>query len=223
MLGRAQRRHTSPRPGTGQAESRALLSQLRDLIPDGPLGRAELLRAIEAQAALLARQGLTESTVTRTLPSVRIEYADLDVLGLSFWDGRQWVVRICDREPAARQRFTLFHELAHIIWHPAYPQMLAALGSPDLVELAANYFAGLVLTPTAELRRYWHSGLRDPKLLASHFGVSARSIAIRQAQAGLRPNLPHLAYLNPTQLLRTAAGPNTDHQHNCDHPARMAA
>lgn len=174
-------------------EGRSVLASLRAVIPTRPLEFMEALQIAELQANRLLE--LTETTdwpvpsaVITELPRIRIEYRDLPASGLSFWNGRMWVIRLNAAEPATRQRFTLLHEYKHIIDHGRTTALYTGSGrhSPDRqAEQAADYFAGCALMPKRLLKRAWGRGLQRPSVLAEHFGVSARAIDVRLIQLGL--------------------------------------
>ena len=105
--------------------------EFRELIPREPLTKPELLRIAERQAdRLLAAHGITRPPVPtwilRDFPRVRVEYWHrIPVSGSTHWTGHDWIIVLDANEPTVRQRFTLAHEVHHILMHPvrdvAYP------------------------------------------------------------------------------------------------------
>lgn len=107
---------------------------------------------------------------------------------MCFWDGHAWIICVAADEPPTRQRFTVMHELKHIIDHGHDHQLYRGHsgGSPaQQAELAADHFAGCVLMPRRLVRRAWRAGHRQPAALAHLFDVSRRAVDVRLAQLNL--------------------------------------
>jgi Zn-dependent peptidase ImmA (M78 family) len=174
-------------------ETRSVLASLRAVIPIRPLDFGEAMQIAELQAARLLE--LTDSTETpfdstliAELPRIRVLRRDLPTSGISYWDGRTWVIALNAAEPATRQRFTLLHEYKHIIDHGATDRLYPGTShrsAADAAEQAADYFAGCALMPKRLMKRAWGQGLQQPRALARYFGVSERAIDVRLAQLGL--------------------------------------
>lgn len=175
------------------AESRSVLATLRSLIPARPLEFSEALQVAELQANRLlelsdVRDWPVPAEAVTTLPRIRVEAHDLITSGLSFWDGRAWVIRLNRGEPATRQRFTLLHEYKHIIDHHRAAELYAGNGSrtaSEQAEHAADYFAGCALMPKRLIKRAWGQLVQRPAALAQLFDVSPRAVEVRLAQLGL--------------------------------------
>ena len=83
--------------------------------------------------------------------------------------------------PGERQRFTLAHELGHLVLKAS---------SHELIEDACNRFAGALLMPGEVLKREMGAqrseiSIRELFLLKSTFGVSAQAVAYRCADLGI--------------------------------------
>lgn len=96
-------------------------------------------------------------------------------------------IRTADSSP--RQRFTLAHELGHLMMHelgvPQYRRDHEP-GSEEK-ETEADAFAGELLMPFGLLHPYAMKFGPDAKLLARYFGVSEASMSIRLMQmVGMR-------------------------------------
>jgi hypothetical protein len=78
--------------------------------------------------------------------------------------------------PLVRQRFTVAHELGHVVMHSSH-------GTDDESERQADVFAGALLIPRDALRREF-AATKDPEALARRFLVSrdAMWIALKDAQ-----------------------------------------
>jgi Zn-dependent peptidase ImmA (M78 family) len=81
----------------------------------------------------------------------------------------------------ARDRFTIAHELGHLILHHqpnAGPKTFLRYGrSPE--ETEANAFAGALLMPADRFRREWARCNGDPRTLAQTFQVSQSAADVR--------------------------------------------
>jgi hypothetical protein len=175
------------------------LGILRSLIPSRPLSFSDARRIAEFQAErLLSRLGVYDVPVPTDLvvdlPRVVIEY-DHELpghaaSGFSDWDQhrRLWVITINPDEPLTRQRFTMLHELKHIIDHGgltlAGPLPRTIYGLPP-IEYLADYFAGCVLMPKRLIRAAFYDGIQRASDIAELFDVSARAAEVRLAQLGL--------------------------------------
>ena len=100
------------------------LSRLRAMAPMHTLHTSTAYTIAEKQAykflSLTGCQSPTEiSDAIANLPRLRIDVADdLPTSGASEWTGTHWQILLRASEPPVRQRFTLAHELKHIIDHP---------------------------------------------------------------------------------------------------------
>jgi Zn-dependent peptidase ImmA (M78 family) len=144
-----------------------------------------------------------DSGVISELPRIHVVREPLPTSGMSFWDGRCWVITLNSSEPVTRQRFTLLHEYKHIVDHGAADRLYTGTTrhSPAAqAEQAADYFAGCALMPKRLMQRAWGQGIQRPAELAQRFFVSERAIEVRLAQLGL--SQPRQRCLPPTSALR---------------------
>jgi len=93
------------------------------------------------------------------------------------------VVVISSHQPGDRQRFTLAHELGHLVLHDRLAEGLEE-------EKACNHFAGAFLLPKQAIRE--HLGVKRSALeaqelfmLKHEFGISMMSILFRAGQCGI--------------------------------------
>ncbi len=181
----------------------SVLTRLRALLPDRPLGLQETVSIVELQAArLLHLQGISDAPVPTAavseLPRVTV-VADHELTrhaasGTSHWsrERQAWIISVNPSEPLTRQRFTVVHEYWHIImhYHPGLRGPLpTAIFGLDPVEYLAEYFAGCVLMPKRWLKSAFYAGVQQTDELAALFDVSPRAMEVRLSQLGLR-NLP---------------------------------
>jgi Zn-dependent peptidase ImmA (M78 family) len=102
------------------------------------------------------------------------------------WSNGRWLILLNAAEPRGRQRFSLAHELKHILDHPfvtiLYPRRDV---STELAEQVCDYFAACLLMPRRWLRQAWAEGMRDVPGLARRFGVTRQAVKVRLLQVGL--------------------------------------
>lgn len=174
-----------------------ILSTLRDLIPLRPRSHAEALRLAELQATRLL--ALTDTTtgpvpegVVSELPGVEVRYAtgrDAPVSGLCKWEKGRYLIVVNGLEPLGRQRFSLAHELKHVLdypfvatLYPALPGMTAAQRG----ELVCDYFAACLLMPRSWVKRAWcNDRIQEVAQLARRFDVSVQAMQVRLTALGL--------------------------------------
>jgi Zn-dependent peptidase ImmA (M78 family) len=171
---------------------RSTITQLRDLVPLRRLSAAEALRVAEAQANRLLRlSGRTAPPVGEEiiaeLPAIQIERVTSGKAQAAVqWSHGRWLILINAAQPRGRQRFSLGHELKHILDHPfvtiLYPRREV---STELAEQVCDYFAACLLMPRRWLRQAWAEGLRDVPGLTRRFGVTPQAVKVRLLQVGL--------------------------------------
>ncbi len=175
-----------------------VLRQLRALVPERRLHYFEAQRITELQANRFRElQGLTgpellEETIS-SLPRLNVRRAPgLPVSGFAQWHNGTWIVALNGLEPDTRQRFSLAHELFHIINHHnkdrLHPDTKRFTGY-DTGERLADYFAACLLMPKRYVKSLAGQGLTLTELAAT-FDVSTTAMDIRLQQlriAGQRP------------------------------------
>lgn len=169
-----------------------VLHDLRALTPARRLSHIESLRLAERQATALRQLlQIAEDRFPihriRQIPHVSIRtVCDLPVSGLTFWGEHTWKIQVRAGESLVHRRFTVLHELKHIIDHPLHTRLYdeRAYVATGERELVADYFSACALIPADRLRAA-HSQTNNRKALAAHFGVSGRQMARRIAELGL--------------------------------------
>jgi len=84
-----------------------------------------------------------------------------------------WVIQLNSNDPPARKRFTLYHEIFHILAHcKATPVFKKTSSSPDgsFNELLADHFAGILLMPEKQVKERWGE-VQDINQMATIFDV----------------------------------------------------
>ena len=127
-----------------------------------------------------------------------------DLSGLLYRDGERTVIGVNSVHAPARQRFTIAHEVGHLVLHAGRPVVLDHVvrlnyrdprsgTATDAEEIAANGFAAELLMPRelviAEVERARARGdALDPSFVrppATGFDVSAEAMGNRLANLGL--------------------------------------
>ncbi|HXC76969.1 MAG TPA: ImmA/IrrE family metallo-endopeptidase [Candidatus Acidoferrum sp.] len=133
--------------------------------------------------------------IASALPRIIVKHVpDLPSSGRAQWNGSGWVLLVDSTEAKVRQRYSLSHELAHVIWHPltahALPDTTYTLAE-DRIEQACEYFAACLLMPRVWMKRaYFDQGIQDVPSLARLFGVSWLAMRYRLEHSGSLPDLP---------------------------------
>src|SRR5690242_8599205 len=120
---------------------RSIITRLRDLTPLRRVSRYEALRLAEAQAERLLRlSGVAEPPVAedviRALPGIQIErVVPTKAQAAAQWSHGRWLIILNGAHSRGRQRFSLAHELKHILDQP-FETILYPSESSDLAEEA---------------------------------------------------------------------------------------
>lgn len=154
-----------------EIKPRSVLAEVRDLVPHRPLSPGEARSVLERQASrLLTLMDIPGPPVPMEellagLPRIAVKRWDnLPTSGRTQWDGGQWVLLVAADEPAVRQRFSLAHELAHVVLHPVSDIALPDHGKTTAearLETSCEYFAACLLMPRLWMKRaYLRDGYR---------------------------------------------------------------
>ncbi len=106
-----------------------------------------------------------------------------------------------------RNRWTLAHELKHILDHPFIDRLYPDLIHQDArrrAERAADYFAACLLIPRPMLKRLWGNGTQDVEALADVFAVSTQAMSYRLQQTGLAEPTSRHYYRSPSAVQAAA-------------------
>lgn len=97
-------------------------------------------------------------------------------------DGKA-VIRVNTSHPEARQRFTIAHEIGHLMLHPSGRRFRDIAGqSHTLQEREANQYAARLLAPSELLRRFGDAAIiagKGSEELAGIFNVSPQMMKYR--------------------------------------------
>lgn len=108
--------------------------------------------------------------------------ADATISGAAEFDvdARTATIWVNRRESVVRQRFTLAHELGHIMLHPPGRQYRdETLSDSSHMETEANRFAAELLMPAETVRQLALQSELSTRALARAFGVSVPALTIR--------------------------------------------
>ena len=175
-----------------------LIRHLRALVPERRLSFAEALRIAELQANVLReRLGIDQAELPETaiedLPRISVQRRHgLPVSGLTHWHNGRWLIVINADESYGRQRFSLAHELKHVLDHAAKDRCCwsePGLSAQKKAERLADYFAGCLPVPRRHLKAAW-GRQPDVQAVANAFGVSVPAARVRASQVGLIPPTP---------------------------------
>lgn len=102
-------------------------------------------------------------------------------------DANYAVIVVNDADHPRRQRFTIAHEIGHLMLHPGSLHWRDTDFKGDDKEAQANGYAAALLMPFSMLKTYAPAYRFDAAALADLFGVSERSMEIRlMRMAGVR-------------------------------------
>lgn len=174
--------------------SRSVIAQLRDIVPLRPLTRHEALSIAERQALMLRKLlDVPGATIHEfhlaDLPRIEIlRKSPWPVSGATQWVSGRWIIVLNGAESPRRQRFSLCHELKHVIDHPFIDVLYRGIDETERhawIEQVCDYFAGCLLMPRPALKRAWTTGRQDLPTLAATFNVSQAAMNTRLSQTGL--------------------------------------
>lgn len=176
-----------------------LLERLRTITPNRRLTPTEARFTAERQATLLleelsVRAPALPHSLLADLPFLTVgQHASFSASGLTTYTKRGWLILLKSDEPRVRQRFSLAHELKHILDDPFIDSLYPALGQTsayDRAERICDYFAGCLLMPKRWLMNDWCSGRQNIERLAQRYNVSRAAMRVRLTQLGLLPATP---------------------------------
>lgn len=177
------------------------ITELRSLMPARAVTWSEAYSVAERQAArLLELMHVCEPPVpmfvVSSLPNVSVDCrAGWPTSGMAIAHGSGWRIVLCADEPRQRQRYSLAHELKHVLDDPVAEQLFGHL-TPEKRERRAetlcNYFAACLMMPRAWIKRDYCSGIQAPDELARRYFMSRLAMQLRLDELGLAPVRDHL-------------------------------
>ena len=101
---------------------------------------------------------------------------------------KEATILLNDKESLSRKRFTLAHEIGHIILHFSQDDEFVDYNRSyprDLKEVQADEFAACLLMPEEVFIREWNESKHDYTYLENYFGVSPAAVGMRAYRLGL--------------------------------------
>ncbi len=177
----------------------ALLERLRALVPDRALSTPEAMHVAERQAALLRRELGIDAPVVHLADLAKLPFitvarrSDFPTSGMATRTDCGWVIVLRGSEPRVRQKFSLAHELKHVLDDPFIRRLYPSLGhasASERAERVCDYFAACLLMPKRWVTRDWYGGRQNIGRLAERYRVSRRAMEVRLSQLGLLAPTP---------------------------------
>jgi len=173
-----------------------LLGEVRALTPMRPLTLAEGLGIAEVQAQLVLAAGEVVTApvpdrVVTEFPRVRVtREVHFPVSGASHWAAGTWAIIVNADEALVRQRFTMAHELKHVLDAVHTPGLLyPAIGTFTThrrTEQVCDHFAACLLMPRSLVKRvFCNDKVQEPAEIAHRFRVSQVAMRRRLVALGL--------------------------------------
>ncbi|MEJ7783281.1 MAG: ImmA/IrrE family metallo-endopeptidase [Solirubrobacteraceae bacterium] len=192
-----------PQPPAGGS---SVLARVRAVCPRRALSWTEAERIAERQAGILRRELGPQAPALPTsalldLPFLSVTHRDgFPTSGMALKTSLGWVVVIKGDEPTVRQRYSLAHEIKHIIDDELMAELPAGLyratklySAQERAERVADRFAAALLMPKPLILRDWSDRLQDIPVLARRYNVSRLAMEIRLRQLGLLQATPRCA------------------------------
>lgn len=194
------------------------LSHLRQLAPKRALTVGESMTVAQHQAGRLRELlGITAVAMpldwVPELPKLTVKVVpahklDEGTSGLTTRQDGRYLILVNKNRARSHRRFTLCHELKHVIDYPYAHLWHAGLGHGDpdsqvyRIERIADHFAAHLLMPTNLVKRAWGHGLQEPRTLSRLFEVSEEAMRIRLDNLGLTgdDDLPAATYFRRPSL-----------------------
>ena len=173
------------------------LGRLRAMVPRRPLGLREAEGVAERQANRLRSELellgpiVSEDDLT-SLPWLTVTRREsFPTSGMATKTDYGWVIVLNSSEAMVRQRFSLAHEIKHVLddglidlGGGLYPST-HGYSADERTERVCDRFAAALLMPKVLLRADWADGLQDIAKLARRYHVSRAAMSVRLSQLGL--------------------------------------
>lgn len=206
---------------TTRKQQPSIVAQVRAISPRRPLTFTESLHIGEVQAAKLLQltgcaEGPVPEAIITELPRIDAQRTErLIGSGFTTWSRGQWRIRVKASDPITRQRFTLVHELKHVLDAPLddviYRHLPPGEERRRHIEAVCDAFAAAVLMPRSWVKRQWYAGNQEIASLAWLFEVSLQAMHIRLQTIGLIERMPYGCHV--FEVGRTAVqGSRHDHR-----------
>ena len=197
-----------------------LVREVRAIVPVRPLGLGEAYSIAERQATKtlerldIRQPGQSLAWVTE-LPRVDVRlvprYKMNGLSGVTSYSRGRYLVLVNKNDAHARRRWTLAHELKHLLDYTKAKAMYKQLGYGDKarqdqqIERICNHFAASLLMPRTWVKRAYGNRIQDVTALAGLFNVSEEAMHIRLQFLGItdhEPGRPTRSFFRRTGWLR---------------------
>lgn len=178
-----------------------VIAELRKLMPRRSVTWSEAYSVAERQAARLLQLMRVDEPpvpmfVVSSLAGITVDRrADWPTSGMAVAHGPGWRIVLCASEPRQRQRYSLAHELKHVLDAPFDEQLygyLPAAKRKQRAETICNHFAACLMMPRAWIKRDFCHGYQSSSKLARRYYMSHPAVTRRLAELGLAPVRDHL-------------------------------
>lgn len=144
-------------------------------------------RAIQRLVDDYRKNGETLECVAEKLGVTGITKERLPFEGGVFQHGQSLIIKLNSLSPLTRQRFTLAHELAHLILDPQKAATARRCVTSSALEKACDAVAGELLMPMEEVRGLTagRGSIDTLVMLARRFDVSLQAAAVRVKEVAL--------------------------------------
>jgi len=191
------------------------LGRLRAIVPRQPLGLREAEGVADRQANRLRAElrvlgpAITEDDLV-SLPWLTVTRREnFPTSGMATKTDYGWVIVLNSSEALVRQRFSLAHEIKHVL-DDGLPEQNGGLylstggySSDERTERVCDRFAAALLMPKVLLRADWADGLQDIAKLAKRYHVSRAAMTVRLSQLGLIEPTPRCGVVTSAHDYRT--------------------
>ena len=125
------------------------------------------------------------------LLDVKLMYEDFEQLnGIALKSPKSKLIVVNKNLPETRMRFTIAHELGHIIMPHRKKYYLCVPGKNRLMERSANKFAAEILMPQPMVKYLWNKFKHNPE-----HRIEAMAHALKVSKAALFPRLRELGFI----------------------------
>lgn len=210
------------------------LRRLRDMMPRFTISYHQALRVAERQATRLARtweaehRAIREADITKLTRMTVLRQPCTDApapecpSGVSRYERGRWIIWLNPSETTSRQRFTLAHELKHIIDNGAAHTTVYKLLTPTEIEAVCDHFATCLLMSRHAVYHLWGDGLRTPESLAMAFHISVNAMRRRMIELGLPTDLDEPSVHDYREAFPDVLAPDTLPGHFLPEPPSTA-
>lgn len=177
-----------------------VIAELRRLMPRRAMTWSEAYSVAERQAVrLLQLMHVAEPPVpmfvVSSLAGISVDRrSDWPTSGMAIAHKPGWRIVLCSSEPRQRQRYSLAHELKHVLDDPFGEQLYGHL-TPNKrqtrAEALCNHFAACLMMPRVWIKHDFYGGMQRVATLARRYYMSQQAIRRRLAELGLAPVRDH--------------------------------